>query len=312
MADFTVRQGDNFTIADTLEDADGVPVSIQGAAIKLTLIPIGGGTALLQDVAATNLQVGDGSDGTRGKVSYSGGGATTATPGLYLGSWLNSTTSQTFPNGGYILFEVTADTPVSSVTRFATSSDLEVRLGLEFTVEEHVRAAKLLADASKLIQDETGQTISLVTADTLIRRSVYDDRFRLPQRPVVSVASVVLDGVTVDPTSWYVEGDEVVQAGIAEQFFAAVSRGWGGPLRTLTVVYTHGYTTVPGLARSVCMEAVARVWVNPGAVVQESIAGVVTTYAPYSSPPRGLLLTDDEKASLNNLLRRQSGSVSLR
>lgn len=320
MADFTVRQGDDFTIADTLKDAAGAAVNIQGAAIKLTLIPLAGGAALLNAVVATNDQVGDGTgDGSKGKVHYTGAGAlTAAAAGFYLGTWLATfagPASISYPNGGYILFEVTADAPVTADTRFAESVDLEARLGLTFTADEHLRAQQLLAWASGLIQLETKQTVSLVAGDTLTRPGDYSSRIRLPQRPVVSIASVTVDGVAQTlGTDFYLDGDELVRIGpLPDSSFGLPGSGWGYPWKNIVIVYTHGYAVVPKLVKAIAMEMVVRVWVNPGSVIQESIAGVQTAYAPYSAPPRGLLLTDDEKNALNKLLRyNTSGTITLR
>lgn len=319
MADFTVRQGDDFTIADVLKDAAGAPVSIQNAAIKLTLIPLAGGAPLLNAVAAVNDQVTDGSDGSKGKVHYTGAGAlTAAAAGLYLGSWVatfSGPSSMTFPNGGYILFEVTADAPVATATRFAESSELQARLGITFTADEHIRAETLLALASGLIQQETKQTIALVTGDVITIPGSFADRVRLKERPVVSVASVVLNGISiVQGTGFYVDGDELIRMNWNSEssFRGLASSGWGFPWWPLVVTYTHGYSVVPQLAKTICMEMAARVWVNPGSVIQEAVAGVQTTYAPYSAPPRGLLLTADEKNDLRKFFGRPAGSIALR
>lgn len=321
MADFTVRQGDDFTIADTLEDAAGNPVNIQNATIKFTLIPIGGGAPLLNAVAAVNDQVTDGSDGSKGKVHYAAiGGSTTATPGLYLATWLvlfGGTSPQAYPNGGYILFEITADAPVAAVTRFAESTDLETRLGLVFTADEHIRAEALLELASGVIQQETKQTIALVSGDTFTRPGDFSERIRLPQRPVVSVASATLNGVALTQgQSFYVEGDEIVRMNwnsvVQDSSFGLPFSGWGLPWMSLVVVYTHGYAVIPRIVKAVCLEMVVRVWVNPGAVARETIGNTSTVYDNNRFSPSGLLMTDTERKDVNDVIRRTSGSLALR
>jgi hypothetical protein len=250
MADFTVRQGDNFTILDTLADAAGAPVDIQNATVKLTLIPAGGGTPLLNAAAATNAQNGNGLDGSKGKVSYSGSIAGAVAAGFYLGSWIVTYAGgavQTFPNGGYILFEVTADAPVSSGGRFAESTDLEDRLGITFTAEEHIRANRLLADASDEIRSEFG-TISLVTGDVFTRPGTTDERIELPEVPVVAVTSVLLDGAPI--TDWYQVGNAIVRGRTLTIIDGGYGYGWlrsfGSEAQTLTITYTHGYADRPG------------------------------------------------------------------
>lgn len=189
---------------------------------------------------------------------------------------------------------------------FATTDDLAARLGVELTAEEATRAQTLLELASGLIRRETGQTIHRVAGDTLVRRGTHTGRLRLPQRPVVSVASVAIDGQAVDPAVWYVEGDELVRR----------SRGWGGPGTELTVVYTHGFDPVPDEVRAVCLEAVVRVWVNPGAVNQESYGSEQVTfptrYTSRGSEVGGLLILRAEAEILRRVLGRTSGTVVLR
>jgi hypothetical protein len=188
--------------------------------------------------------------------------------------------------------------------------------GLTLTTDEQTRADALLALASQLIQEETRQTIALVTGDVLSRKGSFSSRIRLKERPVVSVASVVLDGVTMDPTSYYIDRDELVRrnwsSAIIDSSFGRPWAGWGFPYSDLVITYTHGFAVVPGLVKQICMEMVVRVWANPGSVIQESVAGVQTTYAPYSAPPRGLLLTAAEKSDLRKRLGRPNGSISLR
>ena len=115
--DFQIKVGDNASsIFATLEDAAGTPVDIEAATVKFRMAPISGGAAVLE-AAATNAQNGSGtSDHSVGNVSYAwvpgtaGTLGDTDTAGFYLGEWevtYASGTVETFPNGGYVLIEVT-------------------------------------------------------------------------------------------------------------------------------------------------------------------------------------------------------------
>lgn len=201
------------------------------------------------------------------------------------------------------------------MTQFATNADLAARLGLTLTPEEQIRADALLTQSSELIQDHTKQRIALVTGDVAAMKGSSSDRIRLKERPIVSVASVVLNGVTlVEGDAFYVDGDQLVRLnwGGGGDAFGFRAASWGFPWWSLVVTYTHGYNPVPALAKQICMEAVVRVWGNPGSVIQENIADTQTVYAPYSAPPRGLLLTAAEKAELTAKFGRSSGSITLR
>jgi len=207
------------------------------------------------------------------------------------------------------------------LAQFATHDEFAARIGLTLTSDEQARADTLLTLASGLIQQEARQTVELVEDDVLAVPSIYGERFRLPQRPVVSISSVILtphqqDPVTVDPAVYYLDKDELVRITsrliFPELQFVHWSPGWLGPYWTITVTYTHGFATIPEVVKSVCMEAVVRAWVNPGSVARQTIGDTATVYDNMRFSPTGLLLTEDEKKNINDLLRRRSGSVTLR
>lgn len=192
------------------------------------------------------------------------------------------------------------------MAQFATSEALEARLGVEFNSVEEGRADTLLELASGLIVDETGQQFELVEDDVLERRGTSDDRITLPGRPVVSVASVVLDSAAlVEDQDWYRDGDTLVALRTVRP--PGYVGGFGYPWQELVVTYTHGYETVPPIVRGVCLEMVVRIWVNPGSVEREGYGPEQVGYAE-----RGLLLTDSEKQALRRLLTGRNGTVKLR
>lgn len=203
------------------------------------------------------------------------------------------------------------------MTQFATNADLASRLGLTLTAGEQTRADALLTLASGLIQQKTRQTISLVNDDVLTRPGDYSERIRLPQRPVVSVASVVLYGITlVQGDQFYVDGDEIARMNwnsvVQDSSFGRPWSGWGFPWWNVVVTYTHGFATIPELVKAICMEMAVRVWVNPGSVAREHVGNVATVYENMRFAPSGILMTDAEEDELTEFLRRHSGSIALR
>lgn len=323
-ADFYIAQGDTASpLTDTLKDADGNAVDIFGTTVTLTAVSIDG-TVVLDAVPAAVDQNGAGDDGSKGKLHYGWQESDTANADTLLARWtvtFADDSVQTYPNGGYILIEITPAAPTDDGIAFATSSELAARLGLEFTADEHVRAATLLTLASGMIQQETKQTIARVEDDPLEMRSSFDSRIRLPQRPVSSISSVTLtppsggDVQTIDPVTYYLDGDELVRSTFPlhiQGFFAQRARGWLGPLWTLTVIYSHGFDVTPAIVKAVCLEMVVRVWVNPGAVARESIGNTSTVYDNMRFSPSGLVMTDAERDAVNKVIRRNSGSLTLR
>jgi hypothetical protein len=201
------------------------------------------------------------------------------------------------------------------MAQFATSTELADRLGLEFTAAEDVRADTLLALASGLVAREARQTIEQVEDDSLTLRGTPEDRVRLPERPVTEVSSVTLAGdALTEDTDWYLDGDELVRmpAPSGATFPHVPTSGWGLPDEELVVVYTHGYATVPDALKVIVLEAVVRVWVNPGAVMSERYGSEQAVYATQGTP-NGLLLTDAERQTVREMFRTSGvGTVHLR
>lgn len=199
----------------------------------------------------------------------------------------------------------------------ASVDELEARLGIELTADEEQRAIGLLTTASALVRSCVKQNITKISGDVWVTRGVFGNRLRVPQRPVVSVASVTASfmgatAVTIDPTTYFVDRDELVRYDWPLSF--TIGNGWLGPGWKLTVTYDHGYdpaaTQVPyqlALCKTVALEAVARVWVNPAGASQSMIGGVQAAY-----PSVGLMLTEDEEEDLADAFRQTAGSVTLR
>jgi len=197
------------------------------------------------------------------------------------------------------------------VTAFATYSDLEARLGITMTNPEQTRATTLLNTSSDLVRAAVRQQIDLVTDDVYVRRGSWDSRLRLPERPCVSVTSVVarspigVDLPIVTP-GFFLDGDDLIRY-TGPTYSFDTGRGWFGPAYQLTITYTHGFAVVPALAKVVAVEAAARVWVNPEGATQANVAGAMYAYADT-----GMMLTEDEEEDLVERFRRKSGSVTLR
>lgn len=183
------------------------------------------------------------------------------------------------------------------MAEFATAEELAARLDLSLTEAEKARAKSLLALASGLVQQVARQVIERVEDDQLIRRGTPESTIRLPERPVESVSSVTLDGEALaEDESWYRDGNELTRPA-----------GWGRASEALVITYTHGYTVIPDAIKAVVLEAVVRVWVNPGSVSQEGYGSERVAYADA-----GLVLTREERRTVRRVVSRGSESVPLR
>jgi hypothetical protein len=140
---FTLGEGDNagpwrlkLRGEPTVDEPDGPPVDIAGAAIHFTMTPIEGGTPLI-DHAGNNLQAGDGiANGTRGDVSYGEDpnpwGTAADSPGFYLTRvtvTFSSGDVQSYPNQGHLLLVIdpaAATTPGRYLTRDQLKDTLDM------------------------------------------------------------------------------------------------------------------------------------------------------------------------------------------
>lgn len=192
------------------------------------------------------------------------------------------------------------------MTAFATPTDFASRLGVNLTDAEISDVETLLDLATGLIQGETGQTISRVTDDELTIRSVYGNRIVLPERPVVAVNGVQLGSSAV--TDWYLDGSDIVRGRIYAANGPDNVSGWWGPTYLVTITYTHGFDPIPDSIKAICLEMVVRAWVNPGVVLAETHGSEQVTYQRSN----GLLLTEDERRVLMQIIGGDVGTVMLR
>lgn len=196
---------------------------------------------------------------------------------------------------------------------FATPADLADRLQQPDPGVFTATAQQLLAGASDTIRSYTGQTINLVTDDQVSLLGDGIGVLELPQRPVVSVASVSIDGTAV--TDFLLRGSMLYRAtgglwsaisGLPDWFSNAYPS-------QVTVVYTHGYDTIPDAVKAVCLNVAQRAYANPAG--NRSEAETIGSYSHSTTvggdaPLGGLYLTEEDRRALRPF-RRMVRMVSL-
>lgn len=117
MADIWVKTDDTAPSAvAVLKDYSGAAVDLTSATVRFIMRPIRGGAVVIDDVA-NNEQIGDGSDGTKGLVSYTWMEGDTVAPGGYLAEFevtYQDMSKETFPNAGYLTVAMVADLNVET------------------------------------------------------------------------------------------------------------------------------------------------------------------------------------------------------
>jgi hypothetical protein len=113
----------------------------------------------------------------------------------------------------------------------ATVADLEAR-GMTVEPSEAAIVAVYLDVASTAVREAAGTAISRTTS-TITLEGVPGQRLKLPGLPIVSVASVTIDGDAV--TDWLLRSERLWRAA-----------GWTAcEPSEVEVTYTHGLATVP-------------------------------------------------------------------
>lgn len=172
------------------------------------------------------------------------------------------------------------------MTAFATSAELATYTG--DTALDGARGELLLEQASAIIRNHCRQTFDLVEDDEVELRGSRASRLKLPERPVVSVSEVLIDGT--ETTSWRLVRDTLVRTGPGvDSFDERSSRGWGSPDYTVTVTYTHGFaagTQAMDTLKAICLQVAGRAAGNPQHL--QSFAADGVTLGFDSAGPFGL------------------------
>lgn len=141
------------------------------------------------------------------------------------------------------------------------------------------QAEQLLGVASATIRREAGQVISLVADDSVVTDvDAYARAVWLSEHPVISVASVTIDGEVVPPESYRLDTE------LGRVLFDRQVGSWGTPTGfrpRATIVHTHGHDPIPDDLKGVCLSMTRRGIVadGPGAVVEETVGPDTIRYS---------------------------------
>lgn len=161
--------------------------------------------------------------------------------------------------------------------------------------------ALLLELATGEVQSAAGQRLLRVEDDRFELLGTTESWLDLPERPVVSVDSVEVDGEEV--TDWQRHGSRLFRAG-----------GWSSRIyepSTVSGVYTHGYADGdPGLAfaRKQTLGLAAFLWANPTGATGLSIDDYREQYS-QAADGTGSVLPRPAQRALRRRYGRRTGLV---
>lgn len=144
-----------------------------------------------------------------------------------------------------------------------TVEELEAFMGRTFTDAESDQAEALIESVTSVIESETGVTFSL-TENEEIR--VQADGFGM-----VELNAKPISEVTVYPIDSADEHTAYAWDGLATVFGLQ-------PNEVVDIVYTHGYSTVPGDIKAVAYGMTSRIMYNPSGLRQETVGAISVTY----------------------------------
>lgn len=213
--------------------------------------------------------------------------------------------------------------------QLATIADVVAIIGRPLTSDQTTAADRLLNMASGIVRRYTRQYLTQVTNDVVTLPGNWGNTLLLPERPVTSVSSVVMNGGTMSNTQWrLVDGNLFLGTGAfmpdygstiwggealwgpagSNQGPQAIGNTWQGPTAQITVTYTHGYAEIPQDIVNVVAGLVALQLNAETGIQSEAIGSYKVVYARNGNG--GMALSDDDKAALN-FYRKRTGSASI-
>lgn len=185
---------------------------------------------------------------------------------------------------------------------FATEADLEAYTGTTVATD---RATLLLDAATAAIQTYCRQSFTQATT-TAVFPGTFAEKLELPERPVTAVTTVIIGDTTLAVDTDYVwDGQHTLYRGTKVDGVLSVNGpdylingwgDWGGPGAQVSVTYTHGFATIPGVVKGVCLALAARTLGSPDGVNSESVGSYSVS---YSRTGGAVSLLDEERALLD-------------
>ncbi|MFJ3878064.1 mobile element protein [Streptomyces sp. NPDC090077] len=127
-----------------------------------------------------------------------------------------------------------------------------------------------LTAASRRFQGAVRHPVILVAGDTVVLDGSGDLSLLLPAAPVTEVASVAVDGQALTAGTDY--------SWSADGYLHRMGCAWPSTLRSVTVVYSHGYAEVPGDIQEVVIDQARALYAVLPGVQQQTVGAQSVTF----------------------------------
>ncbi|GAA3384494.1 mobile element protein [Streptomyces racemochromogenes] len=127
-----------------------------------------------------------------------------------------------------------------------------------------------LSAASRRFRGAVRHPVSLVAAETIVLDGSGALSLLLPAAPVTDVASVTVDGQTLTAGTDYTWS--------ADGYLHRMGCAWPSTLRSVTVVYSHGYADIPGDIQEVVIDQARAMYAILPGVQQQTVGAQSVTF----------------------------------
>lgn len=158
-----------------------------------------------------------------------------------------------------------------------TVFDLETLVGFDHPSDQNDKAQAALDSAKARVQEYTHQKIEAVTNDTVVMNIPFGWKMFLPEVPVTAVSSVTVDGTLVAPSEYRWDSETGIVERISGGPWYRGTRWFEG----VSVVYSHGYTTIPYAVRDVVLTVAARLMQEPSSGLTDEEKKQLAPYKRY-------------------------------
>lgn len=144
-----------------------------------------------------------------------------------------------------------------------TTQELAAFMGRTFTDSEEDQAQMFIDSVSDVIEGETGVSFELVEDEEIRIQADGYGMIELSAKPILSV--VVYDIDETEPLTYGCWDGLATVYGLQ-------------PNQVVDIIYSHGYTSIPGNIKAVMYGVCSRMMYNPGGLRQETVGAISVTY----------------------------------
>jgi hypothetical protein len=144
-----------------------------------------------------------------------------------------------------------------------TTAELAAFMGRTFTDSETDQAEITIDSVSSVIEALTEVSFSLVEDEEIRIQADGYGMIELSAKPITALT--IYDVNATDELSYGCWDGLITVYGLQ-------------PNQVVDIVYSHGYTSVPGDIKAVCYGVCSRIMYNPGGLRQETVGAISVTY----------------------------------